>query len=306
MPRASNHLRRVSDSAPSSQRAPRRARDADSGAGATFSATIAAIDDAGGLTLVPRATPAAEALGARLARIAGYAPTVGDVVMVARDAEDLIVVAVIDAALPLSLSVAAPDGARAVLVGNALELVDREGRLLVRYVDGVAEVAPVSGDLRLAAPRGQVRIEAGTDVVVSAQRDVAIRGDRSAELAAGEPNIELPSAVRVEARGAELTGSHVDVTARATRVTSGEATLVAREARTSATRIDVAATRIETTAEHVVTRAKSLVQNVSGLLESKLGRARTIVEGAFSLRSKSTSMKSKEDTSVDGRRVLLG
>ena len=58
--------------------------------------------------------------------------------------------------------------------------------------------------------------------------------------------------------------------------------------------------------DSVVTRAKSLVQNVSGLLESKLGRARTIVEGAFSLRSKSTSMKSQEDTSVDGRRVLLG
>lgn len=303
MARAASHLRRVHDSvAPSSQRAPRRLL------AASFSATIATLDG-DRLGIAPRGASEGEVYAARLAQIAGYVATVGDVVMVARDADDLVVVAVIEAARPVSaaaLAVTAPDGTRAALVDGAIELCDREGRLLVRYVDGVAEVAPVSGDLRLAAPRGQVRIEAGTDVVVSAQRDVAIRGDRSAELAAGEPNIELPSAVRVEARGAELTGSHVDVTARATRVTSGEATLVAREARTSATRIDVAATRIETTAEHVVTRAKSLVQNVSGLLESKLGRARTIVEGAFSLRSKSTSMKSKEDTSVDGRRVLLG
>jgi hypothetical protein len=302
MARASNHLRRVTDSsAPSSQRAPRAAarRLLDP----SFSATIAAMDgDA--LTIVPRATPAAEALAARLARVAGYVPTVGDVVMVVRDAEDLVVVAVIESARPLAVT--APDGARVALVDGALELVDREGRLLVRYVDGVAEVSPVSGDLRLAAPRGEVRIEAGTDVVVSARRDVAILGDRTAELGAGARGIDLPSSVRVEARGASITGSHVDVTSRATRVTSGEATLVARAARTSATKIETTATRIETTAEHVVVRAKTLVQDVTGLLESKLGRVRTLVKGSFTLRSKSTSMKSQEDTSVDGNRVLLG
>jgi len=260
--------------------------------------------DASSVLVVPRSASSGSPCSAKLAKIAGYAPSVDDVVMVARDGDELVVVAVLECALALSL--AAPDGARARLVDGALELADAEGRLLVRYVDGAAHIAPVTGDLRLAAPQGRIQIEAGTDVVIAARRDVTIAGDRKSELVAGPREIDLPSAVCVEARGTKITGSHVDVTARATRVTTGEATLVARAARASATRIEVAATRIETTAEQVVTRAKSLVQEVTGLFESKVGRARTLVKGAFSLRSKSTSMKSQEDTSVDGRRVLLG
>lgn len=200
----------------------------------------------------------------------------------------------------------ASDGAQARLVEGRLEVLDREGRLLVRSVEGGVEVGPAQGDLRLRAPGGRVEIEAGLDVCVRAQRDVLMTADRSVETRVGGEDADLASRVRVEQRGTTIVGSSVDVRARRWRLVAGISEVVARELKTSATRVETTATDIDTTAERVVVRAKNVVEEVAELLESKVGRVRTLVRGVFSLRSRTTSLKSKDDTAIDGRRVLLG
>lgn len=202
----------------------------------------------------------------------------------------------------------APDGAHARLAGDRLEVFDPQGRLLVRYRDGALELSPASGDLRLSAPNGKVRIEAGVDVEIAAARDALVAGGRAAELSAGPASSEseLTPRARVDAHGAKLTGPTVEVRAQRLRAWSAKAELVATAIRASATTVETTARRLDTTAEKVSVRAKELRQEVAGLLESRAARVRQLVRGAFSLHTKTVHMKSEEDTAIDGRRVLLG
>jgi hypothetical protein len=45
---------------------------------------------------------------------------------------------------------------------------------------------------------------------------------------------------------------------------------------------------------------------VVDLAQTRVGRARTIVSSLFTLQTQRTVIQSKEDTSIDGRKILLG
>jgi hypothetical protein len=202
--------------------------------------------------------------------------------------------------------IASPDGGRALLVGDSIEVRDPAGRMLVRYRDGALEIAPLSGDLRLAAPSGRVSIE-GLDVSLGATRDVVVSGGRSAAMTvmalgeeAGGASVRLdPTNARVAARNVELRG-------QTARTVVAKAEIVATTVRTTAVSIETHARTIQETAERVSLKAKELSHHVTGLFDSKLGRVRSLVKGAFSVRSKTVQMKASDDASVDGKRVLLG
>jgi len=62
----------------------------------------------------------------------------------------------------------------------------------------------------------------------------------------------------------------------------------------------------ELSAERIVERAADAYHEVSGLLRTRAGRMRTLVRGAVQLFGRRTDIASEEDTSIDGKRVLLG
>lgn len=197
-------------------------------------------------------------------------------------------------------SINLPDGSRAELRDGALELVDAEGRLLIRYRDGDAEIAAPRGDLRLTAPAGRVVIESAHDVAIEAGRDVVQRGGRSVEIGAAS------SRLRIDPISIGLRGDHLDVEVRVSRAAIGEATVVARVIQSSAERMTVAAEHYERLAGRVVERAIDSFREVAGLAEERAGRLRTLIRGAFSLTSESTDLTSTEETSIDGKRIHLG
>lgn len=216
---------------------------------------------------------------------------------------------------PAPRSLRSPDGARVELVGEALEVFDPEGRLLLRYRDGALEVSPPSGDLVLGSATGRVRIAAATDVVVEAARDVTLRAQRGFEASAGATATKTEDGDAPQIRGSRLAldprrtvvaTPALDVRARTAHVAAGDATMLARRIRTTATQIATTVEEVEVTAGHVIERARDVVQEVSGVLTSRLGRVRSVVKDVYSLRARRTELKSKEDTAIDGRRVLLG
>ena len=160
------------------------------------------------------------------------------------------------------------DGAVATVEAGALELRDREGRLLVRYADGCAEIAAPAGDLVLNAPVGRVVVRAAKGVDIATER------------------------VHVEAAEAELVAGVVATSARA----------VATRAET----IALAADCYELVANRLFERTKDAFRDVADLAQTRVGRARTLVESVFTLKTRRTVMASKEDTSIDGRKILLG
>jgi hypothetical protein len=268
-----------------------------------FVGEVTATSADGRVTVRPHGVQAS-LVDARTTRIAGWSPAVGDRIVVLPIAGEALVVSLVEAVTPLAL--VADDGTAARLVDGRLEVCDAAGNLLVRSVDGAVEVGPARGDLRLRAPHGRVAIEAGLDVALEAQRDVVVTAARAAETRVGAEGAELASRVRLDGRGATVSGASVALRARKATLTAAVSEVVARELKTSATRIETVATHVETTGERVVVRAKDVIEEVSELLETKVGRVRTLVRGVFSLRSRATSMKSKDDTAIDGRHVLLG
>lgn len=181
-------------------------------------------------------------------------------------------------------SLSASDGAVAALRDGAIELRDPGGRVLARYVDGALEIAPSAGDLRLSAPSGRVVLAAGMDICFEAERDVTQRAGRA--FAVDAPRLA--------------------VTAHHSRVVTGEAQILARRLETSAEIIAARCARYELEATKLIERSCEAFREVAGLAESRLGRARTVVEGVHALFSRRNVMVSREETSVDGSRVLLG
>ncbi len=248
----------------------------------------------------------------RVALLPGYEPTAGDTVLVA-DGDEPIVIAVLAASRAYGL--VARDGSRAEVTARGFDVVDREGRLVVRYADGAAEIAPPVGDLVLRAPLGSVRIDAAADVSISAARDAIVEGARRSELrlsrgeaasAAHNPSDDLSSRVSVDRKATTIVGPSVEVRSRAARLVAAKADVVAQAIRTSASSIDTVAKKIDVSAERVTTHAHDVVMLVTNLVETRARRMRTLIRETLSIRSRSTALRSKEDTSIDGRRVLLG
>jgi hypothetical protein len=207
-------------------------------------------------------------------------------------------------ARPRPARIALPDGGTAELRGEALEIRDREGFLMVRYQDGAAEISAPRGDLRLAAPSGRVVIESALDVSVEAGRDVVHRAGRRFDVCAAAPADEPQ--LRVDHAGAEVRADRLDVQARSVRAVLGQAALVARAIATTADRVAVTAGDYERMAGRVVERARDSFREVADLCEERAGRVRALVRGVYALSSRRTAMTSTEDTSIDGSRILLG
>src|SRR5688572_8161117 len=70
-------------------------------------------------------------------------------------------------------ALALDDGSVASLVDGGLELRDREGRLLIRWRDGAAEISAPSGDLVLGSATGRVVIRAPQEVAIES-RSIAL------------------------------------------------------------------------------------------------------------------------------------
>lgn len=207
---------------------------------------------------------------------------------------------------PRSLSTL--DGGRVTLLGeDTLEFRDAEARLLVRYRDGALEIAPPTGDLRLSAPAGQVRIDAALDVSVSAGRELSLSGAARVRVEASEAaGSALPSRLELGPASAVLSGRSVEFRAHRLRSVVNALETVASTVRTSATRVELHARDLETTVERISTRAKEAVEEFADLWETRAGRVRALVRGTYRLETSSTALTSEDDTSIDGRRVLLG
>ncbi|MEP7122673.1 MAG: DUF3540 domain-containing protein [Byssovorax sp.] len=240
---------------------------------------------------------------ARLARIPGYTPTVGDRVIVSFGEAESYVIAVLHAAAPEALVL--PDGARAELDGGRLELRDAGGRLLVRYEDGHAEIAAPTGDLRLSAPEGRVVIESALDLALRSGRDVSIETTRRFEVSTAA---DSPSSTRLtlDAKRAALTSPSVEVTSKSARLATSRATVLARSIAVTAESLAQTVVKYELTAERLVEKTRDSFRDASDLAQTRAGRLRTIVKDVLSMHARRSVLVSTDETSIDGKKVLLG
>ena len=158
------------------------------------------------------------------------------------------------------------DGAIVSVDPTQAEIRDRHGQLLVRYRDGVLELC-AEGDVVLAAPNGEV----------------VLRG-----------------------KGVRLDADHIEARAERTRLVTGFASLLARNVSTTATRLAQRTESWELETERLSERARDVYREVSEVAQHRFGRLRSIIEDVYSVKARRTEIASDDDTSIDGKRVLLG
>lgn len=168
----------------------------------------------------------------------------------------------------------------------ALELATWDGRARARRTDEglgievtcamtegsilVLRVEPSRGVLTLSVPEGDLRLSAP-------KGRVSVEGE----------------AIALEAQG--------ELSQRAERLSLDARTLEgnAKTAAWSAGEWKIRAGRIGE-------RAGSVLREVEHTLEERAGRIRSVARGLFQVLSERTSMRSKDNTAIDGKRVLLG
>lgn len=181
--------------------------------------------------------------------------------------------------------IALADGAVVNVHGGAVaEVRDAAGRLLIRYENGRAEVVAAAGDLVLAAPGGRVVLRAATDVVLEAERDLTQRAGHRLDVAARRLTVEADE----------------------TRLSTAQATVVAERILTTARVLAHNVERFEVSATKLLEKTRETYREASDLLQTRAGRLRTVVEDTFSLHARRTTIVSKDETSIDGKKVLLG
>jgi hypothetical protein len=181
--------------------------------------------------------------------------------------------------------IALADGATVkVHDGAVAEVRDACDRLLVRYENGRAEIAAPAGDLVLSAPGGRVVVRAASDVVIEAERDLLQRAGQRAGVEARKLHVKSGEA-------------HLE---------TAQATVVAERILTTARVLAHNVERFEVTATRLLEKTRETYREAADLLQTRAGRLRTLVEDTYSLHARRTTIVSKEETSIDGKKVLLG
>jgi len=143
-----------------------------------------------------------------------------------------------------------------------------------------------------------VAFEEGTVVLRGADGEVVLRHDP----AAGETRLGIAAGdLLLEAPEGTLT-----LKAQALDLEADTITQRARKVMTVATQVGVSADRWDLRVHKIKERAGEVLRQVEGTLTTKSGRLRTLVKGSAKLFAKRTTIRSKEDTAIDGRQVLLG
>lgn len=232
--------------------------------------------------------PHTDRFSARLALATPYLPSVGDRVIVGGDESDAYVIGVVLAARsPGFGATTLADGTRIDVTETAVDIRDREGQLLVRVADGHVEIAAKCGDVTVSADR---------DIVLSAGRNIAVRaGDAEAQSSL----VVEPQTIRAET-------ATVAVKTTVAKLVAAETAVLSRKIHTTAEALTQEVERFELTATRIVERAKDTFRDTAELLQERAGRARFLVRDLFSLDSRRTAMQSEDETSIDGKKVLLG
>jgi hypothetical protein len=181
--------------------------------------------------------------------------------------------------------------------GERIEVRDADARLLVELdpATGRMQVSAPAGDLAFAAPHGDLELSAGGAVRVRGGKEVALEtsGERGASFVLGSAVSRLSSRVfQLVAKKADLGVDDATYTGAGLRATLHEATL----------RVN----RLETVAERLFERAKSVFRQVDDLHQLRAGRARTLVDEGYFLRTKHASIEAEDEVKIDGKQIQLG
>ena len=98
----------------------------------------------------------------------------------------------------------------------------------------------------------------------------------------------------------------IDVRTKSARLATSRATVMARSIAVTAEDLAQTVVKYELTAERLIERTKDTFRDASDLAQTRAGRLRIIVKDALSMHARRSVLVSTDETSIDGKKVLLG
>jgi hypothetical protein len=250
--------------------------------------------------------------------VSGYAPSVGDRVLVAEAFDGArYVIGVLGSAdedgaherlldppasspRPRS-SIDGPAGAETISVRDAedrliFEHHVAEGRSVVYAEAGKVELRAPAGDLDVTT-QGALRLRAGKGVEIEAP---------SVRVTTVPEGDDPASRLALGALGIEVQGRALDATVGRASLATGEARLVAQAIAITVETATQVAGIVELRAERIIERVKDAYREVEDLAQTRAGSLRLVVEDTFRLLGKRAFLKTEEDMKLKAERIHLG
>jgi uncharacterized protein DUF3540 len=114
------------------------------------------------------------------------------------------------------------------------------------------------------------------------------------------------SQVRIEPATTTVKATKLNVEANQARLVSAKIAVIAGHIASTAEEIAQNVGRYELTANRLIERTQCSFRDVKDLAQSRIGRVRTVVNDVYAVYSRRAVLVSKEETSIDGSKVLLG
>jgi hypothetical protein len=203
-------------------------------------------------------------------------------------------------------------GARAEVEGppQAERLkVYSEGRDLLFEYDsqtGTCRIDRAVGDIQFVAQQGNVDFVASKEIRFFSRESIAMSSLDGIRLAAIDPTDQSYSAIDVGAGRVGIRSRELGVRSDRGKLEIERASYVGKRLTASIEGVELAMKRIESVAETVIQKAQHVYSRVDGLSQLVAGRARTLIQGAYQLKSKDAYLKAEKDFKVNGDKIHLG
>ena len=182
---------------------------------------------------------------------------------------------------------------------EVLAVYNKRNELIFEYdpTNDRSRVVVESGSLDLAAPDGDISLDAGGRIVLDG---------RTIAMAAGDSAAVEKSTLNMGQFKTELKSSAFNVKSACAQIEFGEALYLGKKLLSRVTRGHFQWQRLQTLADNVVSKFKSNFIDVEGLNQTKAGRLRTLVSGTYRVKAERVDMKSDKAVNIDGERINLG
>jgi len=192
--------------------------------------------------------------------------------------------------------------------GQRVEIRSPAGELLFEYdpAAGLTRVHIPQGDLQFVVPHGKVDFAAAHGVRMATPGAIEMEGTQGVSLQAG-------SALRGDRASAEVAPGRMKLSAGLFELLAAQGLLrledLSYAGRTLSAGLEAARLRLdklESVAGVVTSKAKRFLQDVEGLLQTRAGRARTVVERSYHVKSERVYMQADDAVKINGDKIHLG
>lgn len=190
---------------------------------------------------------------------------------------------------------------------EVLSIEDEQGHLLFEYdaVTKKSKLYAAQGDLSLTALQGNIELISGKNIQCTSLGGITLDSATATQLRVSSPDKNY-SSVNLTEKGILLSGKRMGMKADKGEFRIKDSVYEGNNVKCVFDRSRLFVGKIETVASRIFERVKNVYRQVDELQQTKAGRVRTLVDGAYQLKSETSYIESTKTVKIDAEKIHLG